>query len=224
MPGLRSLWPLCLGLTFFAGCSDLTAPREERVTVLPEPPPPATARPAVEAASAQPPPTPPPAPAPEVAHVLVAYKGAKNAPAKAAARTKEQARKMAEDVAKRAAKDDFAGLAKRMSDDVATAAKGGSMGALSASTAPKALFDAASALAPGGVSPVVETEEGFHVLKRPAPPTTGAANGGGNGAHPAHADLPKNGPAPRQAGHAAAPHPPPRPQNPAPRPRAPGQR
>src|SRR5687767_10161280 len=140
MVGLRVLWPLCLGLTLAAGCNDLTAPHEERVTPLPEPPAPAV-RPAVEAASAQaPPPTPP---SPEVAHVLVAYKGAKNAPAKAT-RTKEQARKLAEDLAKRAAKEDFASLAKRVSDDAATSQKGGSLGALSPSSAPKPLYDAAT--------------------------------------------------------------------------------
>ncbi|HEU4536324.1 MAG TPA: hypothetical protein VFS00_19500, partial [Polyangiaceae bacterium] len=70
MAGLRFLWPLCLGLTLGTGCSDLTSPRDERVTPLPEPPRPAPPRPA-EAASAQAPPAePPPAPSPEVAHVL----------------------------------------------------------------------------------------------------------------------------------------------------------
>ncbi len=207
MVGLRSLWPLCLGLTVFcAGCNDLTAPHDERVTPLPDPPPTPAARAAVDAASAQPPPPPPPAPSPEVAHVLVAYKGAKNAPAKAAARTKDQARKLADEVAKRAAKEDFAGLAKRMSDDAATAAKGGGLGPLNASSAPKPLYDAASGLAPGGVSSVIETDEGFHVLKRPG--TAPAASSSG----------PKTPPA-RPTAAPPRPPPPRGPQAPPPRPR-----
>ncbi|HEU4407551.1 MAG TPA: apolipoprotein N-acyltransferase [Polyangiaceae bacterium] len=219
MVGPRVLWPLCLGLTLAAGCSDLTAPHEERVTALPEPPAPA-ARPAAEAASAQaPPPAPSPSPSPEVAHVLIAYKGAKNAPAKAT-RTKEQARKLAEDLAKRAAKEDFAALAKRTSDDAATAPKGGSLGALTASSAPKPLYDAAAALAPGAVSAVVETDAGFHILKRPAapgsaPPTPAHA---GSAKPPTTAPRPSAGPPVRPT----IPPPPPRPTPPPPRPKAPG--
>jgi PPIC-type PPIASE domain len=211
MAGLRFLWPLCLGLTLSAGCSDLTAPRDERVTPLPEPRPAPVARPAVEAASAQAPPPAPPPSSPEVAHVLVAYKGAKGASAKTT-RTKEQARKLAEDVAKRAAKEDFGALAKRMSDDAATASKGGTIGSLAPPpAAPKPLFDAASSLTPGGVSTVVETEEGFHVLKRP-------------GAPPAPSAAPKGPPHPGTAPHPPPPRPPPpaRPTNAPPRPRAPG--
>jgi PPIC-type peptidyl-prolyl cis-trans isomerase-like protein len=204
MVGLRALWPVCLGFALFAGCSDLTTPREERVIPLPEPVRPAE-KPAAEVASAPaPPPTPPPSP--EVAHVLVAYKGAKNAPAKAV-RTKDQARKLAEDIAKKAAKEDFAQLAKRMSDDAATSSKGGSLGELSSTSAPKPLYDAASALTPGGVSTVVETEEGFHVLKRPAPPAAPPAS------------APKLAPKPPVPLPTRPPAPPVRPP---PRPRAPG--
>jgi peptidyl-prolyl cis-trans isomerase NIMA-interacting 1 len=214
MVGLRVLWPLCLGLTLSVGCNDLTAPNEERVTPLPEPPaaPPAANRPAVEAASAQAPPAASP-PSPEVAHVLIAYKGAKNAPAKAT-RTKEQARKLAEELAKRAPKEDFAALAKRSSDDAATASKGGSMGSLSASAAPRPLYEAATALAPGAVSSVVETDEGFHVLKRPGSPAA-APTPHNNGTKP-NTTAPKPPPPPTR------PQTPPRPTNPPPRPKAPG--
>jgi hypothetical protein len=196
----------------------LTTPHEERVTVLPEPPPPPAPKPAAEAASAPAPPAPPPAP--EVAHVLVAYKGAKNAPAKAATRTKDQARKLAEDVAKRAAKEDFAALAKRTSDDATTAAKGGALGALTPTSAPKPLYDAATGLAPGAVSAVIETDQGFHVLKRPAAPGSAPPAASSAAAPPA---------APRPGGPPTAPHagqaPPARPpQNPGPRPKAPGSR
>jgi hypothetical protein len=65
----------------------------------------------------------------------------------------------------------FASLAKR-SDDVVTRDTGGSLGGMSAlelSDWPEAL-DALAALRPGEVSRVVETDFGFHVFLRRAPP------------------------------------------------------
>jgi hypothetical protein len=61
-------------------------------------------------------------------HVLVAFKGAKNAPA-TIKRTKDEAKKRAEEVATKAkAGDDFTALVKEYSDDAATLDRLGSVG------------------------------------------------------------------------------------------------
>ena len=159
-------WGLSLGLVL-SGCSNLTAPHDEKVTPLPPPP-------VASAAAAQKPPAEeeeksaplPPAPRIPAAHILLAYKGAPGAPAKVV-RTKEQARKLAADLIRRSVKEDFTKLSKQYSDDATTAAKGGDLGEISVPAQPPLLVDAAKALASGGVtSSPVETPAGFHVLKR----------------------------------------------------------
>lgn len=99
-------------------------------------------------------------------HVLVAFKGAKNAPA-TVKRSKEEAKKRAEEVATKAkAGDDFSALVKEYSDDAATIDRLGSVGKFKPEGMVKPFSDAAFALKVEGVSDPVETPFGFHVIKR----------------------------------------------------------
>lgn len=86
----------------------------------------------------------------------------------AAAVREELARRRAkaEELRRRAAAgEDFARLARENSDDAATRERGGDLGTFARDTHARAFDDAAFALRVGGVSPVVETEYGFHVIK-----------------------------------------------------------
>lgn len=60
--------------------------------------------------------------------------------------------------------EDFSILAKDFSQD-ASAAQGGDMGTIPRGKMPKAFDEAAFALKPGEVSSIVETEQGFHLIK-----------------------------------------------------------
>jgi hypothetical protein len=89
-------------------------------------------------------------------------------------RTREAAFALARELAMRVSgqPDRFEDVAREASEDVATRDVGGSLGAYSAlrfSAWPKVL-DAIASLEPGQTSRVVETEFGFHVLKRRPPP------------------------------------------------------
>jgi parvulin-like peptidyl-prolyl isomerase len=98
-------------------------------------------------------------------HLLVAYKGAASAP-KGVTRTKEEARKRAEQAARRSKDgEDFSTLVGEFSDD-ATKADRGNVGMFTREKMVKPFSDAAFALRVGEVSDVVETRFGFHVIKR----------------------------------------------------------
>lgn len=148
----------------------------------PPPPPPgdaASASVSAPAPSATAPPAEQPRPAtstaatddaaPEVVaaqHVLVAYKGAKRAP-KTVTRTKADAKKRAEEALAKARKgDDFSQLVKAYSDEPGAAERLGNLGKFKREAMVKPFADAAFALKVGDVSDVVETEFGFHVIKR----------------------------------------------------------
>lgn len=101
------------------------------------------------------------------AHILVRYKGAKNAEAKIK-RSKADAHKLAEKVHKEvtAPGADFSALAKKYSED-GSAERGGDMGTIGRGMFVPPYEDAAFALAaPGDVSGVVESDFGFHVIRR----------------------------------------------------------
>jgi NIMA-interacting peptidyl-prolyl cis-trans isomerase 1 len=99
-------------------------------------------------------------------HVLIAYKGAKNAPA-TVKRSKEEAKKRAEEVAAKAkAGEDFTALVKEYSDDAATLDRLGSVGKFKADGMVKPFSDAAFALKVDASSDPVESPFGFHVIKR----------------------------------------------------------
>jgi peptidyl-prolyl cis-trans isomerase D len=61
--------------------------------------------------------------------------------------------------------EDFASVAKQMSDDAATKDKGGDLGFIARGRAEEALENAAFALQPGELSGVVETRYGYHLVK-----------------------------------------------------------
>ncbi len=99
-------------------------------------------------------------------HVLVQYMGAERA-GNAVVRTREQARAVADKVLERArAGDDFSRLAVDYSDEPGAAQRGGSLGRFGHGQMVRAFEDAAFALDVGGVSDIVETSFGFHVIKR----------------------------------------------------------
>jgi parvulin-like peptidyl-prolyl isomerase len=96
-------------------------------------------------------------------HVLAKADAGADEPTRAAARGKaEQAHRRA------LAGEDFAALAKELSDD-ASAAEGGDLGFFEKGRMVPAFADAAFALQPGEISAVVETQFGYHVIKVEAP-------------------------------------------------------
>lgn len=116
-------------------------------------------------------PTPPAVEAPltvvGAAHILVAYKGALGA-AKAVSRTKAEARKRAEEAREKlvAHQGTFEELVSKYSDDDLSKPAGGKIGNFERNVFPQAFTDAAFGMSVGGISEVVETPRGFHVILR----------------------------------------------------------
>jgi parvulin-like peptidyl-prolyl isomerase len=82
-------------------------------------------------------------------------------------RSKEEARKLAQSLAEtaRQAGTDFARLAREASDGP-TGIEGGALPKFGRQQMVKPFSDAAFALQPGQISDVVETNFGFHIIKR----------------------------------------------------------
>lgn len=99
-------------------------------------------------------------------HILIGFTG--SSASGAPARTKEEARKLAEEllVKARATPDDFATLADANTDDPTGKGKGGDLGTFKHATMTKPFSDAAFKLEVGQISDVVETEFGFHIIQR----------------------------------------------------------
>ncbi|MFH0965312.1 MAG: peptidylprolyl isomerase [Planctomycetota bacterium] len=97
-------------------------------------------------------------------HILISYAGAERSENK---RTKEDARALADEVLAKAKEEgaDFAALAEEYSD-APTKADGGDLGAFRKGAQDPAFEEAAFRLAPGEISPVVETPFGFQIIKR----------------------------------------------------------
>jgi hypothetical protein len=156
------------------GCTKLTEPPSTSVGPPVHPPTPTAAT-----AQAAPPPTPnPPTPPPQpqapaeqgetvaASHLLVAYAGALRA-SPDIKRTKDEAKKRAEQLMARARKgEDFGKLADEGSDDPQAKMSHGALGRFTKDRMVKPFADAAFALKPGDVSPVIETPFGYHVIKR----------------------------------------------------------
>jgi parvulin-like peptidyl-prolyl isomerase len=98
-------------------------------------------------------------------HILISYAGA---PRTDAVRTKAEAESLAEEVlAKVRAGGDFEDLARRYSDcPTAKAENSGDLGFFAKGTMVKPFEDAAFALKVGEVSGIVETDFGYHIIKR----------------------------------------------------------
>ena len=159
----------CLALAWaLVGCAQLTEPGSGAPPAAEEEAP---ARPSAAAPAAPPPPAPPPTAAPELqvgtSHVLIQYKGALRAQP-TTTRSKDEAKKLATDVLAKAKKgQDFAALAKQYSDDPTSKERGGALPKVGRNVDfGKPYMDAAFATKPGELSSVVETDFGFHVIKR----------------------------------------------------------
>jgi parvulin-like peptidyl-prolyl isomerase len=103
------------------------------------------------------------------AHILIAYKGAKRAAA-SVTRSKAEAKELAARVAREARADpkSFTKLVEKYSDGP-SAARGGDLGTWKPGAMVEAFDDAIIELQIGGVSGVVETEFGFHIILRNDP-------------------------------------------------------
>jgi parvulin-like peptidyl-prolyl isomerase len=99
-------------------------------------------------------------------HILLAYTGAKRA-RPTVTRTKEEAEKLATDLAQKIKKGaDFAKLAAENSDCPSGKRKGGDLGIFPSNRMAPAFSEGTLGLEVGQVSDPVETEFGFHVIKR----------------------------------------------------------
>jgi parvulin-like peptidyl-prolyl isomerase len=101
-----------------------------------------------------------------VSHILITHAGAGGMEV-SATRGRDEALQVALDVLFRARKgEDFAELAREYSDDRMTADKGGRLPMIDRGQTVPQFEEAVFSLAPGEISDVVETQFGFHVIKR----------------------------------------------------------
>jgi hypothetical protein len=151
-------------------CSELTSPpSQHRASSGTAPTPveaPSAPAPQNVAVADPPPAAPAPAEQIEASHILVSYQGATRAKP-TVTRTREEARELANKLAARAREPgtDFAQLAKEASDGP-SGVEGGALPRFGRQQMVKPFSDAAFALRPGEVSGVVETNFGFHIIKR----------------------------------------------------------
>ncbi|MGL4411437.1 MAG: peptidylprolyl isomerase [Bacteroidales bacterium] len=95
-----------------------------------------------------------------VAHIM------KEVPRKATPEQIEASKRVVEDCLERVSKgEDFASLAKEFSDDKYSASKGGELSWFGVNRLPKPFEEAAYALEVGGLSSVVRTDYGWHLIK-----------------------------------------------------------
>src|SRR5213075_419558 len=80
---------------------------------------------------------------------------------------RDSVKKKAESVRKELTSANFAAMAKKYSADPGSATRGGDLGAFNRGDMVKPFSDALAALRPGEMSPLVETNYGFHIIQRP---------------------------------------------------------
>jgi hypothetical protein len=80
---------------------------------------------------------------------------------------RDSVRKKAEGVRKELTTANFPAMAKKYSADPGSATRGGDLGAFNRGDMVKPFSDALAALRPGEISPLVETNYGFHIIQRP---------------------------------------------------------
>lgn len=79
---------------------------------------------------------------------------------------RDSIRKRAEAIRRQATSANFAQLARENSQDPSSAARGGALGVFPKGMMVKEFQDAVVALKPGQISPVVETQFGYHIIRR----------------------------------------------------------
>jgi hypothetical protein len=80
---------------------------------------------------------------------------------------RDSIRRKAESVRSQVTSANFAAMAKKYSSDPGSAQRGGSLGAFRREDMVKPFSDAVAALRPGQISPLVETQFGYHIIQRP---------------------------------------------------------
>jgi peptidyl-prolyl cis-trans isomerase NIMA-interacting 1 len=104
----------------------------------------------------------------DAAHILIRYKGALGAE-ETVTRSKEDAKKRAEEAAAKAKTGDFAALAKEYSEDAASKDQGGDISPVIRGKDPSILIEPILALTVGQISAPVESPFGYHIFKRLPP-------------------------------------------------------
>jgi hypothetical protein len=95
-------------------------------------------------------------------HILFAVPGG------ATQQQKDSVRRKAEAVRAQLTTANFADMAKKNSADQGSAQRGGNLGAFRRGDMVQPFSDAVAALKPGQISPLVETQYGYHIIQRPA--------------------------------------------------------
>jgi len=94
-------------------------------------------------------------------HILFSFPGG------ASQTQKDSVRKKGESIRTQLTPKNFADMAKKYSGDPGSAQRGGSLGAFRREEMVKPFSDAVAALRPGQISPLVETQYGYHIIQRP---------------------------------------------------------
>ena len=100
-------------------------------------------------------------------HILIAYKGASKCP-RNVTRSKQEARKLADEARAKAVDGsmEFGDVAALYSDDPNGKERQGSLGRITRENVVKDFADVAFALHVDQISPVIETQFGYHVIRR----------------------------------------------------------
>ncbi len=98
-------------------------------------------------------------------HILIAFAGAERSEQ---TRTKDEAKQIAEDIARTVSTDNFSSVATQRSDDAGSGANGGDLGWFGKNMMVAAFEEAAFGLADGQISGVVESPFGYHIILKQA--------------------------------------------------------